>query len=55
MNTKNERIEQINLQIIALMLRRRKAERYKDWTEEESLEKQILELEKKIKLIEAEP
>lgn len=52
---KTERIHKLNRDIIDLLLKRNKLARYNsNWPEEEKIYKQIEELERQIKQIEAE-
>lgn len=53
-DTKRDRIEAINLKIVALMLKRARAQRHGTWAQECALYDEMAELEKQIKLIEAE-
>ena len=52
--TKTERIEAINIKIVALMLDRKKAQRHGTWAQECAINEQIDKLEKEIKAIEQE-
>ncbi len=53
--TKTERIEAINVKIVALMLTRAQARRYRSkWDEEQAITTEILALEVKIKEIREE-
>jgi hypothetical protein len=52
--TKRDRIEVINQKIIALMLKRKQAQRHKSWAQEEAITENMNKLEAQIRIVEGE-